>query len=233
MRSKLRFMIPRACFIFIAACSALALSRQLPPATRQEMESFVACPAEGEFRNGGKATGQVLEMNLLKNRSESPKSFDPTVTLARMRAPGEDSERWDAKKDIGVRVTGYVAFMIQNFEGESCNCFKTDDAHSDTHIDLVVYETTAFDFATHVIVEVTPRMKFLAKKRGLNWSTASLARQFSHKWVTVEGWLMWDGEHRNEAKNTHPLDPVHRNWRATCWEVHPVTDIRLTNKGRG
>lgn len=194
------------------------------------MEKFVDCPAKGEYRNGKLANGSIAALNVMKNRYRSPESFDRSITLEQMSMPGDDSRRWTTQKDLGARVSGYVAFMIQNFEGESCNCFKIDDAHSDTHIDLVVSEKTANDFATHVIVEVTPRMKFLAKKRGLNWSTASLMKQFNHKWVTVEGWLMWDGEHIKQASNTHPADPDHNNWRVTCWEIHPVTRIELASR---
>ncbi len=207
--------------------TTLGLAQHVSPPTRNDMEKFVGCPAEGTYRNGSLATGRLRALNLLKNRFESPTVFDPSVTLSKMSEPGPDAPRWDPTKSIGARVTGYVAFMIQNFEGESCNCFKLDDAHSDTHIDLVVHERDWPVFSSHVIVEVTPRMKFLAKKRGLDWSTTGLGRQFLHKWVTVEGWLMWDGEHQMQARNTHPLDPDGKNWRVTCWEVHPVTNIVL------
>lgn len=197
------------------------------PQTRAEMEKYVGCPLEGSYRNGQTANGKYAALNLYKNRSAIPEAFDKSITLEQLSAPGNDENRWQQDKQIAVRVTGYVAFVIQNFEGESCNCFKLDDAHSDTHMDLVVDPSRATDFSTHVITEVTPRMKFLARKAGMNWSSLSLSKQFLGKKVTVEGWLMWDGEHARQARNTHPVDPQNKNWRATCWEVHPVTAIYL------
>jgi hypothetical protein len=38
--------------------------------------------------------------------------------------------------------------------------------------------------------------------------------------------MFFDGGHADEAENTH-LAGKH-NWRATAWEVHPVTDLQLT-----
>lgn len=195
-----------------------------------QMEQFIGCPFSGTYRDGKPVTGKYLALNLRKNRFDSPTRFDPSITLAAMLKRGDDTHRWPQDKILGGRIHGYVAFVIKNFEGESCNCFKTDDAHSDTHIDIVANPDDAFVLRRHVIVEVTPRMKYLAKKRGLDWSTRGLEKQFLHKWVDVEGWLMWDWGHIGEAENTHPNDPSHSNWRATCWEIHPVTNIRLTRK---
>jgi len=37
--------------------------------------------------------------------------------------------------------------------------------------------------------------------------------------------MLFDAEHKDEAKNTAPGRP--RNWRATAWEVHPATLIEV------
>jgi hypothetical protein len=192
------------------------------------MEKFVNCPAEGKYKNGKPTTGKYLQMNLMKNRFQPPTTFDPSVTMAALTKPGSDGGRWSTTANIGVKVTGYVAFVLQNFQGEDCNCGRLDDAHSDTHIDLVLHSEDMVNFSRHVIIEVTPRMKYLARRRGQDWSTLGLQRQFFRKKVTVQGWLFWDGEHANRAMNTHPVDPEHKNWRVTCWEVHPVTSIVVT-----
>jgi hypothetical protein len=198
---------------------------------------FIGCPLRGNYELGSPKTYEsatreifVAQLNFRKNRFAIPRSFESKITLAKMAAPGDDRKRWDERAEIPVRVTGYVAFLIQNFEGESCNCFKHDDAHSDTHIDLVVDSKQSADFTKHVIVEITPRMKYLARQRGLDWSSTSLSKKFLGHWVTVEGWLMWDAEHTKQAQNTHPKDPTHLNWRSTCWEVHPVTNIYLAKR---
>jgi hypothetical protein len=36
---------------------------------------------------------------------------------------------------------------------------------------------------------------------------------------------MFDFEHVHEAENTNPGGV--RNWRATCWEIHPVTGFKI------
>jgi hypothetical protein len=194
---------------------------------RSAMEQFIGCPFAGA---ANPHDHRVAEANRLKNRFEAPTHFARGVTLDALAAPGLDQHRWANSLTKGVRITGFVAFAVKNPSGESCNCFKRDDAHSDTHIDLVQDPKDSFSLAQHVVVEVTPRMKYLARLRGLDWSTTGLQRQFSHRWVTVEGWLFWDGENARVAANTHPIDPEHRNWRRTCWEVHPVTSIVLAPK---
>lgn len=221
--------------IAIAAAFLTALGMSLrekqasgPPVNAVEvMEKFLGCPLTGETKDGATPTGGLLEENRRKNRFDAPTLCDPSVSLESLLAPGGDEGRWGKTKDRGARVTGYVAMIVPNIAGESCNCYKADDAHTDTHIDLVARAADVSRFDRHLIVEVTPRMKYLARQRGQDWSTAALSKHFLHRKVTVEGWLFWDGGHAREAANTHPRDPEHRNWRATCWEVHPVTGIRL------
>jgi hypothetical protein len=50
------------------------------------------------------------------------------------------------------------------------------------------------------------------------------------RWVKVTGWMLFDVEHQSEAENTAPGRP--RNWRATAWEVHPVTAIEIVQRPR-
>src|SRR5258708_578263 len=44
------------------------------------------------------------------------------------------------------------------------------------------------------------------------------------KWIEVSGWAMFDVMHVNAAENTNPGGA--HNWRATCWEIHPITSIK-------
>jgi hypothetical protein len=39
--------------------------------------------------------------------------------------------------------------------------------------------------------------------------------------VLFQGWMLYDHIHANESQSTAPNNP--NNWRATPWEVHPVT----------
>ncbi len=45
------------------------------------------------------------------------------------------------------------------------------------------------------------------------------------KKVRVTGWMFFDSDHNTEAENTNPGGP--KNWRATSWEVHPVTGFEV------
>jgi len=44
-------------------------------------------------------------------------------------------------------------------------------------------------------------------------------------WCEFEGWLYFDVGHAEESEHNAPHDPG--NWRATAWELHPVTKITI------
>lgn len=76
-----------------------------------------------------------------------------------------------------------------------------------------------------VAVEVTAQCRELKALQGGDWSTAGLRARFKHKRVRVRGWMFFDDEHDDESENTAPGHAG--NWRATAWEIHPVTSIEL------
>jgi hypothetical protein len=169
---------------------------------------------------GGSPPQQAL--NKYKNRYAIPaeSDIDPEVSLAALVAPGIDVNRFSPKNAAQIR-----AFVIEIKEGEkeSCNCEATDPVLMDTHI--VLGAADGVPETQHVIVEVTPRLRMLKKAAGKDWSTATLKHDYSKKWVEVTGWLTFDTAHIKQAENTHHGNP--HNWRATCWEIHPVTEITL------
>jgi len=74
------------------------------------------------------------------------------------------------------------------------------------------------------------------KQQGVDWSTKTLADSSSTsgikgKWVEISGWLLFDIMHVGEAENTNPGNP--KNWRATCWEIHPISSIRIVSDSPG
>jgi len=81
------------------------------------------------------------------------------------------------------------------------------------------------DESTYVIVEVTPQMRRKVAGRGTDWSTATLRQQLRGRWIRVTGWLLFDVEHTENATNTNPGG--RKIWRATVWEVHPITAIEV------
>ena len=76
-----------------------------------------------------------------------------------------------------------------------------------------------------MVVEVTPRLRAIMGTSGTDWSTKTLRKQLRGEWIKVQGWMMFDAQHANAAENTNPGGA--NNWRATAWEIHPVTDIQV------
>ena len=179
---------------------------------------LAACPIEGDAKNP-----RVRALNLLKRRMTAPVAadMDSKVTLAAMIAPGEDTSRFDTTK--GATIEGYVA-DVKVGGVESVNCHTHDPKYRDTHIELTLDPMHDAE-SKHVIVEVTPQWREEMAKSNVDWSTPGLRRQLLGRWVKVTGWLLFDEEHANAAENTDPGGA--RNWRATAWEIHPITSIQV------
>ena len=112
---------------------------------------------------------------------------------------------------------------------EGTNCHARDDLDRDTHIELVL-DPMHSDSSARVIVEVTPRWRYIMRERDTDWSTRALRDQFRGRWVRVRGWMLFDAEHQRESENTAPERAG--NWRATAWEIHPVTSIEVVARPR-
>ena len=174
------------------------------------------CPPEGNAKPDA-----VKALNILKNRVVPPQDgdYDTSVSLSAFLQRGDDEDRWDEAR--GGVLEGFV--HDAKVGGiETTNCKATDAADRDTHIELVVSQSK--DGPTQrVIVEVTPRWRDKMQVQGVDWSTATLKQTIKGKWVRVKGWLLFDLEHENQSENTNPGND--KNWRATAWEIHPVTEI--------
>lgn len=167
--------------------------------------------------------------NAEKNRWHAPRNsdFDTRITTQALTQRGNDRDRWNSTK--AARLTGYVAVVKDGTKGESCNCGATGKSDIDTHIAVVANARDADDKRKYVIVEVTPRMREIlaAQKPAVDWSTVTLKKLLLHRTVQFQGWIFFDSDHVNQATNTHPTDPKRNNWRATCWEIHPVTGFAI------
>lgn len=187
------------------------------------VNSSTPCPVEGNAKSE-----RVQELNKLKNRTNSPllSDFDTTITLQKLLVPGKDQKRWTSSK--AVKVIGYVC-DVKVGGIETCNCKTKEKDLRDTHIELVTDPMNPAK-SLRFIAEVTPRWRQEMKKKGVNWTTRALRDKFLGRWVVVEGWLMFDEEHEHQAQNTSPEGK--NNWRATAWEIHPITKIEVTNRPR-
>ncbi len=161
--------------------------------------------------------------NALKNRTVLPTvvDFDPSVTLEALLQPGDDRRRWSNNR--AAAIEGLVVRVIEAGR-ETANCLST--TRRDLHIELA--QRLDASSRERVIVEVTPPLRDQASKRGLDWSATTLQRMLVGRRVRLEGWLFFDDEHDDEAENTRPGGVG--NWRATAWEIHPVTSIAVLDR---
>ncbi len=184
------------------------------------------CPLQGSATS---AKLQALDRD--KNRSAEPTvdDIDTDVTLAAMLAPGDDETRFDNKR--AARVVGFVA-KVKAGGAESCNCKAKDPVDRDTHIELALAADAPQN--QRVVAEVTPRLRLKMKTTPReelpnDWITKALQSHalggVAGHWIEVTGWLLFDAEHVDVAENTNPGHAG--NERATCWEIHPITDIRI------
>ena len=173
------------------------------------------CPSTGIAINGKRR-----EQHRLKNRTALPQAadFDSRVTLDALLERGDDRNRWST--DRAARVQGLV-IDVAHAGPEAANCFNF--CRRDIHI-LIAKRKDATK-SEQVVVEVTPNLRDWAAANGIDWSEKTLQAQLVGRWCEFEGWLYFDTGHDEESENVAPGNP--ENWRATAWEVHPVTKITV------
>jgi hypothetical protein len=207
----------------VVVLSALLLAA-LPSNGQREV---INIPGEGPCGLEGSAqSAKHKELNRLKNRFNlpEPSDFDTRINFSAMLAPGDDTSRWNPRR--AATLTGFVV-AVQVGGVETCNCKTEREEFRDTHIALAASEdATAPTKLVHV--EVTPRLRERMAGKGINWSTDTLGQTLRGKWVTVKGWLLFDFIHARESENTDTGDVKKpKNWRATAWEIHPITSIEI------
>ncbi len=175
---------------------------------------------------GNAKKNNVKALNRLKNRYNNPNSsdFNTRVSLSSLLQTSDDTERFTTDK--AVTIEGYV-FKVKAGGKETCNCTTAVDRYKDIHIELVADYNHAGE-NDRVVVEVTPRLKRqIFNQLGIaSITTRNLKNAIEGRTIRVKGWLFFDEEHTENAYNTNP-DNVENNWRATCWELHPVTSIEI------
>lgn len=173
------------------------------------------CPSAGIA-----LTVRARDSHLLKNRTAFPKGadFDSRITLAALLQPGNDHDRWST--DRAARIQGLV-IDVAYARTEATNCFNL--SRRDIHI-LIAQRKDATK-TEQVVVEVTPQFQEWAAQQGMDWSEQTLQAQLVGRWCEFEGWLYYDIDHDEESENTAPNKP--KNWRATAWEIHPITKITI------
>jgi hypothetical protein len=207
---------PVALLLAVACTAGISNARAPKAGGGDDAQTLATCPVEGDAKDA-----EARQLNPLKRRMTTPKSsdVDAKVSLSAILAPGEDSNRWDTHR-AGV-ISGYVT-DVKVGGIESVNCHTKDAQYRDTHIEVVLNPNDGED--KYLIVEVTPQWRQVLAKDGVDWTTTGLRKSLKGRWVRFTGWLFYDAEHRNAAVNSGGKSHI---WRATVWEIHPVTKIEV------
>lgn len=185
--------------------------------------SYHSCPDTGVVSPKATVHDALILLNKAKNRRTAPHAsdIDPSFTLAALLKPGADDKRFNANK--AGELEGFVIDVMVGGV-ETVNCKATEALFRDTHIEIA--DHLGADSTQRVIVEVTPRWRAEMKALGIDWTTQSL-QSLKGKRVKFRGWQLFDTEHRSQAKNTAPANP--KDWRATVWELHPITSFVIVS----
>jgi hypothetical protein len=165
-------------------------------------------------------SNNAKRLHRLKNRTALPQAadFDSRITLDALLQPGADRDRWST--DRAARIQGEVIDVA--YGGfEATNCYHP--CRRDIHIHIATRKEAPK--TEHVVVEVTPNLRDWGAQQGMDWSEQTLHALLVGHWCEFEGWLYFDAAHDEESENTRPNRPA--NWRATAWEIHPVTKITV------
>jgi uncharacterized protein YraI len=183
--------------------------------------AYHGCALGGNPSPNGPNVAALTALNNKKNRWHAPASsdIDPSFTLVHLLQPGADDARFN-----DARAGEIEGFVVDVKVGgvETVNCKATDPLYRDTHIEVA--DHMGAPTTQRVIVEVTPRWRAAMQAAGVDWTTPSLHALIGKR-VRFRGWAMFDQEHRSQAENTAPGNPS--NWRATVWELHPVTSFTV------
>ena len=183
-----------------------------------------ACPAAGE-------AGGDVETNRRKNRKDAPTSAHPVAFTAikDLSYPDASTNRthWSAAETaqiapyegVAVSVVGFIVAVKKQSGGggEATNCHFNTTNFVDTHVALV--EAAGQGEADAIVVEPTPRFYgahpswLFAKLQGLDHSADP---------VRISGWLLFDPVHKGHLGT----------YRATLWEIHPITKIEVFHNGQ-
>jgi len=165
-------------------------------------------------------TKHARQLHILKNRTALPESsdFDSRITLNSLLQSGDDKDRWQTNH--AARIQGEV-IDVAYARPEATNCFSP--CRRDIHILIATQKQARKN--EQVVLEVTPNLRDWAAKQGIDWTEGSLRTQLIGHWCEFAGWLYFDVDHAKDSENTAALNP--NNWRATAWELHPVTEITV------
>jgi hypothetical protein len=215
-RIALPLLLALLCLLFAAPGDA---RRQNPCSDGTHYKGCRACGRARRTNSNpdGNISERTRALNVLKNRDE-PAEDVRVLRVADLRNPANNDT---FTPETAVEVVGYVAGIVPGGFRESCNCGRLE--LRDIHINIVATPSERNREKRYVVAEITPRWqeKFGMESADYDEMLAAVRQEMVGKWVRFRGWLMYDFQHEGESESTAPGRPG--NWRATPWEVHPVT----------
>jgi hypothetical protein len=224
----------------------------------EEIPSYEEC--HSEYPNGCSAAARYdAYVNLLKNQlvrpTKRPLRFFTGDELGaleqRLQSLPEEltkTNHIDLMDDLSRlgegHVVGMVGFLYYVKKGgkESSNCQLTDADDIDLHIGIGFDPQVAAKLASKkkltsderseihqssVIVEVTPHWRAQFNPA---WTLAAFTPVVGRQ-VRVVGQLLADSEHYVAKDDCGFADAGSTCWRASIWELHPVTRFEVCNDG--
>jgi hypothetical protein len=223
------------------------------------IEDFRACHTA--YPTGCSSSGNYDPyLNLMKNQlswaTTQPEGFFTTLQeyqdleakLPDDLGKSNHGDNLAALANLGEgKIHGVIGYLYDiKVEGkESSNCQLeggTDNENVDYHIfigfdgDLAkkIQDKKPLTAEEHkavtqqsVIVEMTPQYR---DQNHPEWTAEAVAAQ-KGKQVKVIGQLMVDNEHYVSGQDCGRKDHTANCWRASVWELHPVTDFQVCNSG--
>ena len=146
----------------------------------------------------------------------------------------------DPYEGTPVTVEGYFEIVKPQSggSGESPNCHGSDELDTDWHVAFVANPGETEEQA--VVVEPTPRSKRAnplwspdaAKLLAIRHSPSDTRHEAQAPRMRVTGFLMFDPVHPSHIRGNCKANCASKNFfRATLWEIHPVTKIEVQKNG--
>jgi hypothetical protein len=224
-----------------------------------DIEDYLAC--HSEYPTGCNASGKYdAYLNLFKNQvswdDPQPQKWITDledVTKLEDSIPSglgknNHSSYLQQLQALGEgKIYGLIGYLYGvKAEGkESCNC-QLDPGEDNENVDFHIYVGFDPDVASKIengtvapadkreinpksmIIEMTPhyRARFHPE-----WSLDAIKNHLG-KQIKATGQLMVDNEHYVKSQDCGRDDHTGSCWRASVWELHPVTDFDVCNTGQ-
>jgi hypothetical protein len=223
------------------------------------VEDFRAC--HSEYPTGCSSTGKYDPyLNLMKNQTQWP-TMQPKQVFTSLQdvldlegkipadlGKSNHGDMLPQLQKLGEgQIYGVVGYLYDiKVEGkESSNC-QLDDTADDENVDFHIFIGFDPDIADKIknhtaltaaekkqvtqesmIVEMTPHYRALNDPE---W-TAAAVKAVKGEQVRVYGQLMVDNEHYVSGQDCSKAPRTAACWRASVWELHPVTDFQVCDAG--